>query len=366
LAAASTDPYSTTNGREVSISQKSALLATMLDYDLVAAKTYNGAGQSVSVALKAAYSGLGAITVLYDGAATLPINVGTYNVSINAASGANFEAVTNFALGQVNITPAPLTIHPNDVSLVYGNPIPTNFAVTFSTLRGADTQASITDLMVTTTALATSPVGTYLINASGATNPNYAYTYVPGILTITAAPTTKLPQTIMFASLPTLYVGGSPYKVDAGSTVNLPLSFSSSDPSVATISADGYITPIAVGTTIITAYNAGDATYESALTSRTLVVQTSVGNEIVKESQVITVYPNPVSHSAPVYVSADMSESLLTGAVIAVYSESGSLVKNVPVTGKLTRVDLSVHAGTYLFVLKGKTGIIETLKVIVK
>jgi gliding motility-associated-like protein len=41
--------------------------------------------------------------------------------------------------------------------------------------------------LVTTTALASSPIGTYPIIASGASSPNYTFTYISGELTITPA-----------------------------------------------------------------------------------------------------------------------------------------------------------------------------------
>jgi len=366
LTNSSSVPFSTDNGFEVAISQKSVLLASMLDYSF-ANVVYNGAAQPVSVTLNAAYSGLGAITVLYDGSSTPPVYAGTYIISISALSGVNFDAITDLTLASMyTIDPAPLTIRPNDVTRPYGTLNPA-FTVSYSTLLGADTPASISGLVVTTTATQTSPPGTYPITANYGVNPNYVITYVDGWLTIE-----RIDQYISFPSLPNLYVGDS-IVAYATSSVGLPVTYTSSDPSIATVTSNGKIRAISAGTVIITAKSSGNSTFLPMENSCMLTVlakptepDPDTGSEYVNGSQAVTVYPNPVSKSASVYVSANLDEAKLTGAIITVYTEAGSLVKNVQVTGKLTKVDLSVEAGSYLFVLKGKDGIIKSIKVIVQ
>jgi hypothetical protein len=58
------------------------------------------------------YTGLGAITVKYNGVARLPDEPGTYTVTIDIAEGANFTAATNLLLGRLTILepPPPPTI----------------------------------------------------------------------------------------------------------------------------------------------------------------------------------------------------------------------------------------------------------------
>ena len=363
LGSSTSTPFSNDKGYKIPISQKSSLELSMLEFNL-ANVTYTGAAQPVNVALKAAYTGIGAITVLYNGLATVPVNAGTYTVSINALSGEQFEGVTGLTLGTLTITPAPLIIRPNDVSRLYGEPNPT-LSVTYSTLRGADTPSSITGLTVTTTATATSMPGTYPITASGAVNSNYTISYEAGQLTVN-----RLNQTIYFPSIPNLYVGDL-YNTNAVSTVGLAVAYSSANTAVAEISSSGVITAKAIGTTTITASNSGSAIYRDAQASCTLVVverpvDPGVGTDWIDGEQEIIVYPNPVTKFTPVYVKVDLDETQLAGAVIIVFNESGALVTNVQVTAKLTKIDLSVNSGNYLFVLKGKQGIIKTMKIIVK
>ncbi len=88
------------------------------------------------------------------------------------------------------VTPAPLTITADDKSKALGeaNPVLT---VTYSGFVNNDGTAQLTSQpIITTTALTTSPAGQYPITAAAATDPNYAITYVPGVLTINPQPQT--------------------------------------------------------------------------------------------------------------------------------------------------------------------------------
>ncbi|MCL2639118.1 MAG: MBG domain-containing protein, partial [Oscillospiraceae bacterium] len=81
---------------------------TLLDLTFaLTSVTYDGTQQSISVTSTA--SGIGAITVLYDGSPTVPINADTYEISANIAEGDNYTAVT-LTLGDFIISPRTLTI----------------------------------------------------------------------------------------------------------------------------------------------------------------------------------------------------------------------------------------------------------------
>jgi len=80
-----------------------------------------------------------------------------------------------------------LTITAASTSMVYGAPLPT-LTASYTGLVNGDTAGSLTTSpTLSTTATATSPPGTYPITASGAVDPNYTITYVPGTLTIQPA-----------------------------------------------------------------------------------------------------------------------------------------------------------------------------------
>jgi hypothetical protein len=350
--------FSLLNGYKIAVEQKSDLSVSMLDY--VATATYNGSAQAANISLAAAYSGIGAISVRYDGAATVPVNAGTYTVEISALEGANFDAVTSLSLPAYTVNPAALTIQANNASRTYGEADPA-FTVTYAGFVGTDTEAILSGLWITSTATSTSIPGVYRIIASGASHPNYSISFADGWLTID-----KMTQTIDLPATLSLYVGES-YQASTTSSAGLPVAFISGNVHVAQVSSNGLITAKETGSAIIYVYQNGSDLYDEAQTTILLsVTEDHTSAERVSQSNAVAVFPNPVSQSTPVYVHADMDETVLEGAVITVYTESGSLVKNERVTGKRTKVDLQVAAGTYLLVLKGKEGIVKTLKVIVK
>src|SRR6185295_15916825 len=86
-------------------------------------------------------------------------------------------------------TPAALTITASDKTRTYGAANPA-LTVSYSGFVNGDTPGSLTTPpTVTTTATASSGVGTYAITASGAvsSNANYTINYVSGTLTVTPA-----------------------------------------------------------------------------------------------------------------------------------------------------------------------------------
>ncbi|OYV74139.1 MAG: hypothetical protein B7Z74_02775, partial [Deltaproteobacteria bacterium 21-66-5] len=91
----------------------------------------------------------------------------------------------------VTVAPAPLTITADAESKVYGAALPT-LTASYSGFVNGDTAASLTTQPTpATTATASSPVSgsPYPITASGAADPNYTISYVPGALTVMPAPT---------------------------------------------------------------------------------------------------------------------------------------------------------------------------------
>ena len=88
-----------------------------------------------------------------------------------------------------NVAPASLTITADDQTSTYGDAYPT-LTASYSGFVNGDTAASLTTQPTLSTASAGSGVGTYAIDASGAVDPNYTISYVPGTLTITPDATT--------------------------------------------------------------------------------------------------------------------------------------------------------------------------------
>jgi streptogramin lyase len=112
----------------------------------------------------------------------------------------------NVALsGGQTVTPAPLTITANDLSMVSGGTLPT-LTASYSGLVNGDTPSSLTTLPVlNTTAGMSTPPGTYLITVGGAVDPNYTITYVSGTLTVTPGTTPPQPTDPRTAFVAALY-----------------------------------------------------------------------------------------------------------------------------------------------------------------
>jgi hypothetical protein len=82
---------------------------------------------------------------------------------------------------------APLSVIANDASMNYGAALPP-LTISYRGFVNGDNASNLTTPpTATTTATPSSPAGTYPINISGASDPNYSFTYIPGTLTIGAA-----------------------------------------------------------------------------------------------------------------------------------------------------------------------------------
>jgi hypothetical protein len=115
-----------------------------------------------------------------------PVNAGSYDVTANFAGSTDYAAASSSTV-DFNIGQAPLTITANNASVTYGT-TPVLDGVSYQGFVDGQTSSVLTTLpTVTTTATATSPVGTYSITAAGAVDPNYAISYEPGTYTVTSA-----------------------------------------------------------------------------------------------------------------------------------------------------------------------------------
>ena len=115
--------------------------------------------------------------------------VGTVTVKATQAGNSAYAAATPVN-ETIVVNPAPLTITADNQTTAYGAALPT-LTVQYAGFVNGDTSASLTTQpTVTTSASISSPVGTYAITASGADDPDYTISYVPGTLTIAQDATT--------------------------------------------------------------------------------------------------------------------------------------------------------------------------------
>ncbi|MBY0436039.1 MAG: T9SS type A sorting domain-containing protein, partial [Cyclobacteriaceae bacterium] len=167
--------------------------------------------------------------------------------------------------------------------------------------------------------------GTVIITASQAGDANFnAALSVPQNLIID-----KANQTITFNALPIKSTFDLPFTLSASSSSGLGVTFTSSNPSVASVSGNT-VTLLSVGTTTITANQAGDGNYNAApAVNQPLVVNS-------KQPQTITF--NPLSArafgDAPFFLTATASSGLsvtYTSSDPSVASVSGNTVSIVGV-----------------------------------
>ena len=120
--------------------------------------------------------------------ATSTSPVGTYSTSCSGASNPNYSIT--YVNGTDTINPAPLTVTASTGSMTYGGNVPL-ITATVNGLRNGESPSVITgSLQCSTTATATSPVGTYPSTCSGASDSNYAVDYVAGTVTDGPVPIT--------------------------------------------------------------------------------------------------------------------------------------------------------------------------------
>ncbi len=190
-------------------------------------------------------------------------NVGHYTdpITITASSGNGWQSSFKTA-ADFSITPASLTVIPNNVSRQYGTDNP-EFTCSYFGFKNDETAEVLTKLpKLETTATATSPVGTYPIVATGAEAQNYSFIYDRGTLTIT-----KADQQIDWTQTFEEAKVGDVIKLEASSTSGLPVKYSVTDETVASIYSESgtqYVEILKSGTLYINATQAGNENYNEA------------------------------------------------------------------------------------------------------
>jgi YVTN family beta-propeller protein len=120
---------------------------------------------------------------------TSTLRAGTHVITASYSGDSNFTSSASPAVTQT-VNPAPLNVIANSFTRQYGQANPA-FTVSYSGFVNGDSSAVLSGaLSCVSSATPSSSVGTYAINCSGLSSPNYLITNVPGTLTITPAPLT--------------------------------------------------------------------------------------------------------------------------------------------------------------------------------
>ncbi len=105
---------------------------------------------------------------------------GDYDTECSGA--VNGGSPINYVSGTLTIQPAPVTVTASSESMAFGGAVPA-IAATYAGLKNGDTAPSVL-ASCSTTATSESPAGTYPSSCSGASDPNYSFTYVDGTVTV--------------------------------------------------------------------------------------------------------------------------------------------------------------------------------------
>jgi hypothetical protein len=180
----SKDQASTSTALDFSISP-----ATLIVTAASKTKVYGGANPT----LTASYSGFvngdsvdslgGRLTLTTD--CTAASHVGAYSITPGGLSSDNYSI--EFVSSTLTVTPAKLTITAVNKTKTYGAKLPA-LTVRYSGFVNGDTAASLSEKpTLSTIATVASHVGTYVIDVSGAVDPDYTIVYKTGKLRINPA-----------------------------------------------------------------------------------------------------------------------------------------------------------------------------------
>ena len=294
--------------------------ATYGDADFVAAATASS-GFTVTYA-----SSNTSVATIVNGDMIHIVGAGTADITATQTGDDNYGAATPVTK-QLIVNKANLTITADDRFWVQGTPMPT-LTLTFSGFKNGDDE---TDLLpqpqVATTATSSSATGPYPITVVGSGSPNYNITHQPGTLTI--VPGTQS-QTITFTTLANKMYGDADFNPGATSNSGLTVTYTSSNPAVATIINNTIIHVVSPGTTMITAKQGGDVTYDPAPdVDQPLVVRKAPLQIIADNKTRLVGQPNPtltIVYSG--FVRNENSKHLITQPAISTTADKSSLAGN--------------------------------------
>ncbi len=244
--------------------------------------------------------------------ATSSTPAGVYPITASSAVDPNYTFT--YDPGTLTISPASLLVTANAQTKKYGTPDPT-FTYTVSGYQNGDNSGIFTGSL---DRAAGEDVGTYPITQGAlSAGGNYTIRYIGNNLTITIASQ----QITWNQSLMVGCNGTSEVQLNATASSSLPVTYSVSDKSIATVSGN-VLTLLQPGTAVVTATQAGDANYTAApAVTDTIFYQAT---------SLITEHWNDViffDNSSGDYVAWQWykNDSLVSGATSPYYSETPTL-----------------------------------------
>ena len=317
----------------------------------VAPKTYGDPdftlSASASSGLPVIYSSSNTAVATVDAQGNVHIvSAGIVTITASQPGNGNYIATTNINQ-QLTINKAALTVTADSVRKAYGAVNPA-LTVSYNGFVNGDTQASlITQPTVSTMATAASAVGTYPITVAGAVSSNYTITYQQGIFTV--APDN---QTITFASIPAKTYGDADFNLSASASSGSAVTYSSSDPTIATVDAAGRVHILSAGKAIITASQSGSSNYQAAADVQQTLIVNQASLTLTADNETITYgSASPaltISYSG--FVNGDTPASLSTAPVVSTTATATSAAGTYPITvagAASANYAITYQAGTF-------------------
>lgn len=253
----------------------------LINFGTLASKKYGDAdfapGATASSNLAVSYSSSNTnVATIVDGLIHI-VGAGSCTINANQAGDNNLYNAAPQVSQTLTVNKATLTFKPDNMTLLPGSNFPAqfiNYTVTgwvYGSWEGVSTWPTIS--LATT---ATSPEGFYpgAITMSGGFDKNYAFNYIAGDVSIS-----KYNQTITFNALPAKFVGDQDFNAGATTDAGLIVTYTSSDPTVATI-LNGKIHIVGPGTCTIYANQSGNASYKAATQVSQMLTVTEINNAL--------------------------------------------------------------------------------------
>jgi mucin-19 len=237
------------------ISNFENITATYDDPDITLGATSTSTGNI-------SYSSSNAAVASIEGSILSLTGAGTADITVNQTSDDNYIAISQTIQLTVNKADQVITINNlPDILLLdfYNNPIQvtgtstSGLPVTLTVGTGSVATLDLSNLLNSTNVS-----GTVTVNASQDGDDNYNSASASSSFNVS-----KASQVITFNALPGMYTGDQDFDLDANSSSDLLISYSSSDPSVASLTGKT-VTINGTGSTTITASQGGNAFYNAA------------------------------------------------------------------------------------------------------
>lgn len=275
------------------------------------------------------------------------LKAGTTTITAKQAGNASWLPAAE-VVKTLTVNKAALTITAEDKTRDQGAPNPI-FTVSYSGFVNGETAAVLTTPpTIATSAVQSSPAGTYAIRVSGAAADNYTITYVDGTLTVT--PLVQEPQTITFADMTKNY-GEADFVPGASASSGLTVTYTSDNPAVAMV-ADGKIQIVGAGAAHITATQSGNVFFmPAAPVTKLLTVNKAVLNIRADDKSKLHNEGNPVlTVSYAGFVNGDTFTSLMKQPVVATTAVLHSEPGTYPITvsgADAANYDITYTDGTF-------------------